>query len=74
MYKIEIRDSNGRREIYEFETRDDFYTWAVELRDSGVAYDMEVLWVSFDGMILYSELFEHGFDMLDWDALIGFIA
>ena len=74
MYKIEIRDINGKRSVYEFDDNNSFYEWAINLRDNNEAYDLEILWISLDGMVLYSELYDHGMEMLDWDALIGFLS
>lgn len=63
-YTIETRDVNGKREIHEFETREDFYAWALDMDD-------EILLITYGQSILYSSLVHPA---IDWDELVAYLA
>lgn len=70
-YLIEIRNINGVREKYTFNSRDDFYAWIVDV----VSEDDEILNVDYmhNGCCetLYCSLWG---GPLDWDTLAGYLA
>lgn len=54
MYRIEIRDENGRYEEFEFSTRDDVYEWA--LYHTGRDCEDEILAVWRGNAVLWCAL------------------
>ena len=70
-YYIEIRDNNGSRTMRWFDKLEEFYDFVLEMVNSDIVDEEEIMLVTVDNAVIYCAL---GREPLDWSELLGYLA
>lgn len=70
MYKIEIRDINGNRSCHWFDSREEFYDFALQMSKQENADEYEILLIKDCDAVLFTALTDYP---IDWENLVGYL-
>lgn len=73
IYMIVIRDINGKRFLYDFNSRGEFYSWTLDMctNEDCADNEYEILLIRGGRYLLYNALVH---PPIDWEDLLGFLA